>query len=163
MYLPQTLIHSPVSDDTPGLVSWWQRFSQCRLRHYNRSYILETEKKTMLPQFTVLTGLIFLNTGTENIFSYYWQKDQGILLWAGGILLFVAGMKYCSVSIQTSEHLYPVFTGTVRYLAQPQKGMFSYKGLKHAVICCCVIFWYSLLWKKSTLSVKPSHCLFALL
>lgn len=57
-------------------------------------------------------------------------------------------MNYCSVSIQTSEHLYSIFTGTTRYLAQPQKGMFSYKGLKYAVICCCVIFWYSLLWKK---------------
>lgn len=82
------------------------------------------------------------------MFSYSWQKDQSILLWARGSWSFVAGMNYCSVSIQTSEHLYPIFTGTTRYLAQPQKGMFSYKGLKYALICCCVIFWYSQLLKK---------------
>lgn len=115
--------------------------------------------------FTVLTVLLFLKRGTGDIFPYSWQKDQSILLWAQGSWSFVAGMNYCSVSIQTSEHLYPIFTGTTRYLAQPQKGMFSYKGLKYALICCCVIFWYSQLLKKTqkTLSVKSSHCLFALL
>lgn len=133
-------------DDTLGLVSRQQHFYQHRLCRYNRSYILETEKKR-------------LHSFYRPYFPYYrYRKHIFLLLTKPPEYCCVStrhpiicrGMNYCSVSIQTREHLYPIFTGTVRYLAQPQKGMFSYAGLKYAVICCCVIFWYSLLWKKTT-------------
>lgn len=148
------MLHVPVPDTNTFPLDWGCPWSGMVPVAFLPTQAAVLQQKSHFENWkTHLTVLIFLKIGTGDILPYSWQKDQSILLWARGSWSFVAGMNYCSVFIQTSEHLYPIFTGTTRYLAQPQKGMFSYKGLKYALICCCVIFWYSQLLKKK----KPKN------